>query len=562
MIGPGSALSAAFESSHSKLFDLSKDAPSIRAMVQYRHAPVTFAVAVLGVPEYRLRWSLNRGYQDWQWDGTPDPIAGMLEGLADEMDVCVEAATGTQKSYTAAIAVLWFLACWEGALVKTYAPSEAQLKAYMWKEIRQLWPRFKLRFPEAVLLDLEIRMRGGMDNSWGAIGVSVKKRAGEESSIAAQGAHSPHMLLIYEEGPGIEGSVYTAGENTCTAPHNLRLAIGNPDNQLDTLHTFGFDSANQPRPHMRCIRVSAHDHPNVVANDAEIVPGAVSKKSVDSRRIKYVTEEVVDGEVLIVEGRLYQSRVRGMSPTEAADALIQLAWIIRAQERYKDPETRQLLQLVGKGRRALGVDASNSKTGDYAAVSYWRGAVLERVPHFPCPNSNDLGFKIHLYMEDHFVDPDNVGVDNVGVGAGTYNELLARDKVCRAISGGEEGGYESESFISRRAEVYWMLREDLRLNRIALPDDAELTRQLTIPLWTTRNSKIVVEPKEKIQERMDGESPNKSDAVAYGNAVRPRDPVAMTKPKMAPTREQKVWQEVHELDMKPHQKKFWGTLRQ
>lgn len=577
---PPSALAAAFDQSHSKLFDLASQAPSSRALVQYRKEPVRFAVEVLGIPQYRLVWSLNRGYLEklqervyaidpktgetfTGWDGTPDPIAAMLQGLADEMNVCVEAGTGTQKTFTAAIAVLWFLACWEGAIVKTFAPGEALLRAYLWKEIRELWPRFKAKFPEAVLLDLEIRMRGGQDNSWGAIGVTVKKRAGEETSIGAHGAHAPHMLLIYEEGPGVDASVYAAGENTCTAPHNLQMAIGNPDHQLDPLHVFGYDNEDKPRPNMRCVRISSLDHPNFVLNDADIVPGAASVKSVESRREKYVTTSMVDGKLVRVEGRLYLSRVRGKSPSQAAEALIQLEWIREAQRKYRDDTDRGILLLVGKGRESRGVDAANSKDGDHAAISRWKGAVCYEVPSFPCPNANAMGFRMHLEMDEKGISPENVGIDTVGVGSGTYNELLNWNKICRAISGGPEGGYESEEFLTRRSEVYWMLREDFRLGRIAVCDNDEaLVRELITPTWKTQNSKIIVEPKEDIQKRTpDGRSPNKADALAYGNAVRPRDIVVEKPPKRAPTIREQVMAELQAMDkVKP--KKFYHVLRQ
>ncbi|HEX4354541.1 MAG TPA: hypothetical protein VHZ95_16545, partial [Polyangiales bacterium] len=344
-----SPLGQVYEQTHSMLFDLSGAAPSARAMPEYRMDPVGFCEKVLGIPRYRVVWSLNPGFVDangvfarqcpvcqgsaWDrstdkpcgdcsgtgntgWDGTADPLAAMLNGLAEGLDVCVEAATGTQKSYTCACALLWFLACWEGARVFTFAFVEAQLRSYMWKEVRQLWPAFQAHFPSATLLDLEIRMRGGQDNSWGAIGVSVKKRAGEEVAVAAQGMHAPHMLLIYEEMPAIDWGTVLAGENTCTAPHNLRLGVGNPDNQLDSLHLFGFDDlTGQPRSDVKCIRISALDHPNYVCDDADIVPGAASVKSIERRRTRRGNAD-----------RLFKSRVRGISPTEAADALIKLEW--------------------------------------------------------------------------------------------------------------------------------------------------------------------------------------------------------------------------------------------
>src|SRR5690349_10415278 len=115
------------------------------------------------------------------------------------------------------------------------------------------------------------------------------------SATAAQGMHAEHMLLIYEEAPGINPAIIEAGANTCTAPHNMRLAMGNPDSQDDALHQFC------EQRNVTHVVISALDHPNLVTGDASVVPGAVSAKSIADRAAKY-------GEGSI----MYDSRVRGI----------------------------------------------------------------------------------------------------------------------------------------------------------------------------------------------------------------------------------------------------------
>ncbi len=586
-----SALAAAFEQTHSPLFDLSEDAPSVAALAEYRTRPIDFFVEKMGIPRNRLVWSTNEGYLDESgkftrvcpvchgepsdakkpcplcrgmrvvsWDGTPDPIAAACNALVENMHVSIESATGTGKSYLCALLVFWFLACWEGAIVKTFAPSEEQLRAYMWKEIGVLWPRFQAIFPTARLLDLEIRMRGGQDNSWGAVGVSVRIRAGQESAVGAQGMHAPHMLLIYEETPGIDMSVITAGIETCTADHNLRIAVGNPDHQLDTLHQFGHDKYGKPRARMRNIRISALDHPNVVCNDPEIVPGAVSRTSVEERLADRGAED-----------RLYQSRVRGLSPSEAADALIKLEWIRAAQERWADNDARAILERVGKGKRALGVDVANSEGGDLGAIAEGVGAVLEKVEAMPCPNANDFGFKVFLRMRDNGIDDEHVGVDGVGVGAGAVNELIRNDRYIRDIqSGGKAEGTpgdetETETFKDLRAQIQWTLREDLRKGVIALPPDEELAMDLITPTYKTKNGKIIVESKEDLSARLPGRrSPNKGDAAGYWNFVRPRGPVVSERPQnRALSTRERILKELEAMDGQPElSKRYYGVMRQ
>lgn len=515
------------------------DEMTVQPMTQYQQDPLGFLVNELHIPRESLVWSLNEGYEGHLWDGTPDPLIAMLDALAKWEDVGVEAGTGTQKSYTVAALILWFLASWYGARVFTFAPKEDQLRLYIWAEITKLWPAFKVLFPTAVLTDLCIRMSPTTGDSWAARGYAVAIKAGESVSSNAQGMHAKDMLLVYEETPGIAQAVTEAGENTSTAPHNLRIAIGNPDHQFDTLHQFCVS------PGVKHIRISALDHPNVVTG-REIVPGAASNKSVDRRRVRY-TEE----------GRLFRSRVRGISPAEAAEALIKLEWVKLAQAKWSDPMYRE-------GKKALGVDVANSENGDEGAIAEGSGWCLIKVDSFPCPNANDLGFRVHLKMKDEKILQEHVGVDGVGVGAGCVNELRHHDRWIKALNGGDsamERYGEDEEFNNLRSQIMWTLREDLRNERIALPDDDELAQDLITPQWKTQNGKIVVEQKEDIKKRLPKRrSPNKGDAAGYWNFVRDRTPLTEPLRKVGLTTTQRVWKELVDEDVKVKNSAKYGRI--
>jgi phage terminase large subunit len=479
---------------------------------EYQTDPIGWIVKHLGVPREALVWSEAIKGTGHQWDGTPDPLVRVATALAEWEDVGVESGTSTGKTYFLACIVLWFVACWRGARVFTLAPKEDQLRLHAWMEIGKLWPRFKEHFPSAELTDLRIRMDG--TDEWGAWGYSVAVKAGEESATNAQGMHAEHMLLIYEETPGIHPAVLMAGENTCTAPHNIRMAVGNPDHQADPLHQFCLS------PGVSHVRISALDHPNVVLDDS-VIPGAVSTKSVERRRKRY-------GE----DSRLYGSRVRGLSPLEAEEALIRWLWCEEAARRYSTPNLRQ-------GSGALGVDVANSENGDKAAISRWQGAVLLEVVSFPCPDALQLGIRVAAEMGAAQIKADRVGVDSVGVGAATVNKLRELRHYVDALNGGARAKpsvseeavtpiLEVEKFNNLRSQMWWQMRMDLQHGRIALPDDRELFADLCTPTWEPKNGVIQVESKEAISKRL-GRSPDKGDAAVYGNWVRQRDFVAPKK---------------------------------
>lgn len=304
-----------------------------------------------------LKWSDNVAYkgvyvdEDGEhipdaWDGTPDPIMRILKGLVDWDDVAVESSTGTGKTFICAAIVLWFLAVWgnevvtdpvtgkekiQGCSVVTLGPTEASLKANLWKEVGMMWPRFQKHFPKAELLSLEIRMDPDIV-AWRAKGHPVGVSAGEASATKAQGFHDPHMLYILEECPGIPLPIIEAVMNTNVDDHNLILAVGNPDNVNDGLHQFTI------LPSTISIRISSYDHPNVVSDDS-IIPGAVSRKSIDKRLARYGNDHP-----------LFMSRVRGICPDVSERGLFTQPALAAAREHLVDP----IKQLGVPGRHSEG----------------------------------------------------------------------------------------------------------------------------------------------------------------------------------------------------------------
>lgn len=501
-----------------------------RALTQYQSDPVGFATEILGVSRASVHWSLSLEYGTHAWDGTPDPLVAIAEALRDWRSVGCESGTGTGKSFWMACLILWFLGCWEGARVFTFAPKEDQLRLYIWMEIGKLWPAFSRQFPQATIKDLAIRMRGGIDESWSAHGYSVSPKAGEAVSTSAAGQHAEHMLLVYEETPGIPLAVLEAGENTCTAPHNLRVAIGNPNHRLDPLHRFCTSAGVQH------VRMSALDHPNVVTGNATVIPGAVSAISIARRRAKY-------GETSPV----YQSRVRGESPEQASDALIRMEWLEAAHARYEARKASgDLMRVAASGVTGKGVDVANSEHGDRGCIVDFTENICVRVDAFPCPDSNALGRRVVMEMRgDHFTPAlaaQRVGIDAIGVGAGTVNECRRLGQVVSALNASAapmimaekapdgrtvEWSPDVNVFRNLRSQMYWQTREDLRLGTIDVLRDDELWEELTTPTFVDE-PKTIVEPKDEIRARL-GRSPDKADAFVMANWVRKRA-VVLAKP--------------------------------
>ena len=469
-------------------------------ILRYQKDPVAYMVERLDIPEELLRWSSHPAYKNHTWDGDVDPLVMTMDALADGKDVGVESGTGTGKTYVLGAAVtLWFLECFEDSIVVTIAPKGDQLKLHMWKELNAMWPKFKSRHPLASLTTLSLKMRGS--EKWAATGFPVQVRAGEDMATKAAGFHAEHMLFITEETPGIDQPIMLTIENTCTAPHNIRLALGNPDNQADSLHKFCVQDGTVH------VRISALDHPNVVRNDAMVIPGAVAKSKIEQRADRYGQES-----------RLYRSRVRGICATESAESIIRWKWCEEAaRRRLQDLEEKDR-----GGPPALGVDVANSPDGDEAALAKGIGPRLVDVTAFPCDDANILGTLVGTLMNTDGIDEIHVGVDAIGIGGGTVNELKRLGKRVLAIHSQtkqKKSRSQEESFLNLRARMWWALRLALQHGKIILPLDEELFQELTTPTWDAPLGSIQIESKKALKKRL-RHSPNKADAVVYWNWVR------------------------------------------
>lgn len=447
------------------------------------------------------------------------------------------------KTYFLARLVCWFLDCFDDSLVVTSAPKKDQLKLNLWAEVAKISKKFKRLHNNAALYNLRLVVDDSdfnvksedteddddfLSDSWHAIGYISGVGSEEESAGKVRGFHRKHMLIILEETPAMSRAVLTAFQNTCTGSHNVIVAVGNPDSEVDPLHQFCVKNT------VSNVRISAYDYPNIVLGE-EIYAGAVTQVSLDTRKEDY-------GE----ESQLYKAMARGICPSQSPDALIKMSWITQCIKELEDIE----INVFDDG--AAGVDVANSDSGDKACVAYGKGKILMELKEFQCPNATHLAYNLIMdtaeleangytdylipRLDDLNIESHYVGVDAVGVGAATINAFEDSRYPVIPLHGGQwveaipvdlsvpEKPKPMYTFASLRSQMYWEAREDFRNGEIAivLTDKTlveKLTKELITPKFLLNGSTITVERKEDIKKRI-GHSPNMADAVVYWNWVR------------------------------------------
>lgn len=516
--------------------------------LEYQGNPEAWLKERLREDNKLLNWSAYSGYSGHSWDGTPDPFKTAFDALAAKEWVGIESATSVGKTYFLPRVIYWFLDTFPNSLVVTTAPKKEQLRRVLWTEVANAFPKFKRIRPHAELYTLnltvdartrELNMHQNEKgvyvpegNSVGheAIGIVSGVGAGEESATKMQGFHRENMLFIIEECAGVHAAVITAIINTSTAENNLILAVGNPDSEIDALHTF----CNLSK--VRHVIISGYDHPNVVLGKT-VIPGAVTSSSIDFRKEEY-------GE----ESPFYKSRVRGIAPTESNDSLIRGEYFDQCDE--LNPERFMGVEFENNlSYNAVGVDVANSEQGDMAALAWGKGNRLDFVQEFQCPNATHLAYNLLkddlLLGEKNYKNygtrkiasydilPQCIGVDGVGVGAATVNAFYDEGYPCVSLVGGVldfamrtgENGEDLFKFANLRAQMWFEFREDLRSGQVIISiENKKLLRALKKELVTVRyrvqSGKIYVESKDEVKKRLGGKSPNLADAVVYWNWVR------------------------------------------
>lgn len=415
--------------------------------------------------------------------------------VRDNRFTAVPAAHGVGKSWLLARLVLWWLFSFQPSQVVTTAPSWPQVENILWGEIRAALSKsaFPLCPPKDIL---QTELKLGPD--WHAFGIATTEKVESRQYGVArlQGIHSPHLLVVIDEAPGVDPSIHTAVDTLITGEHNHVVKIGNP---MSPAGPF-YENCNSSQ--YKTITISAFDHPNV-QESRTVIPGAVTKQWIDDRRREW-------GET----SPLWFAKVLGVFPDESEDTLFPLSWCHKAMSAEVEPVTKTVLaQDVAR----FGDDRSVSAEIKNNALRFVRVSQKEDT----MMQSGRL-YSMHEQYEAF-------AIDETGVGGGVVDRLreLMKDEPhpipVHGINLGSKP-HNEKKFYNLRAELYWVFRERMRPDarpedKIKLPQDEELVAELTAIKYSyTSDGRIKIESKDDMKKR-GLRSPDKADAAILAAAI-------------------------------------------
>ena len=416
----------------------------------------------------------------------------ILVALAKNRYVAVRSCNGSGKTFTAALATIWWLMTHDEAIVITTAPTERQVKNLLWREIRRLHQN------NSELIGGRItQTKLELSNQRYAFGFATN------APERFQGFHHENILIIVDEAAGVHEFVYDAIMGSMTTGNAKMLMIGNPTTVAGTF----YDAFHKNRSDWVTIHISAFDTPaftGEIPSDQPLPPGMPTPEWVQ----RYARQRGEDSFA-------YQNRVLGDFASEPVDTLIAVRLI--------EDATKRTFDNVDRHDRVMGLDIA--RFGDCQTVAVIRqGPKVLHMDAFRKSNLMETAGKA-LKLARRY-DVKKINVDEVGIGGGVVDRL---NEINPTLADGVNVGKKAnnpEDFVNLRAEIFDGLKQRFVDGYIAIPDDPELISQLASMTYTfTSSGQLELESKQKI--RSSGrQSPDKADALALAFA-KPRPGLMM-----------------------------------
>lgn len=252
-------------------------------------------------------------------------------------------------------------------------------------------------------------------------------------------------------------------------------------------------------------------------------PGWLKRRFIDQHLPDHVFIQALPGDnPQLALG--YLDRLKSILPEEWQKRYIQGDWTafegVNSVFPYSAIVDCQQIPQAGKKKR-LGVDVA--RYGDDSSVIALKEGNAGQI--IQSAQGSDLmtvtGLVVRAIKE--FKPNEETNVDADGLGAGVVDRLRELGHSINEIHAGEKS-QDSDKYANKKAEMYWLFREQIINGDVNLPDDPELLAQLAGCSYRIKSTgQIEIVPKEEMK-KMGMKSPDRAEALIYAFTEPPSGP--------------------------------------
>jgi phage terminase large subunit len=431
----------------------------------------------------------------------------------------VKACHASGKTMDAAAITMWFLDLFKEVIVITTAPTWTQVEKLLWGEIHYLVGKSRLPYPEPTKTELRL---GPKRYAYG-LSTSVTK---QDEGVKFQGFHAPVILVIFDEGPGVDPKIWEAAAGILSSGDAHFLGIGNPTMGSGPFYD-GFSSKTEL---YKTFTISAFDTPNFVGLKYTVADkdGKVTQVYGDPNGREFSTlsqEELQDNPVNFLISKMWvaeqllewgfdhpfvQSRVFGEFPQQDEHSLFWLTWLDRALHQEPPviegdgPRLKAGIDVAGPGEAETVLHIARGPEiifSDWTVQPDPRGWLVERLNRYRTPS-----------IEDKHLGLGQVNVDSCGIGWGVVCHLRDEKFPVKAVNVGETPR-DKDKYANLKAELFWGLRKRFQDGDVCgLKDERTRGQLATIRYEHNSRGQLVIESKEDMVKR-GVKSPDRAEAL-------------------------------------------------
>jgi phage terminase large subunit len=453
--------------------------------------PVLFAAHVLGVDL-------------WERE------AEILQSIKTRRRTAVKACHGVGKTFTIAVAALWWLAHYREGIVLTTSPTQRQVRTQLWSEIHRLVDRAKVPYPKLKTTELKFRD----DNNF-AIGFSTNQAEN------FQGYHGKYVLIIADEAPGIESGIWDAMAGTMAGGKVHIVMAGNPTVPSGAF----FDAFTKERGLWSCFTIGAFDSPNLQGLDLEqlLRLDPADGGPLDHNPLPHlVTKRWVYDQYLAwwhgneSSSPNWLSRVLARFPDQAQNALIKMLWLERAKARALQNPVDE----TASSSLVAGVDVGAGEAETVVYVCEY-GSDRRRIIRMGAWRGEDTRGQVVAFLNQFRARLAVVRVDSIGVGHNFglhlrdcrfHVEMINVGMACESKPRMGEND-PARRFVNLKAFFYQALADAFERDQIeGLSDEATIGQLAGLLYEVDSQGRMKIESKEQARAR-GVPSPDRADAL-------------------------------------------------